>query len=251
MGKGLPVRLAIAVFIFGYLLTLIWTLPAAVVWSQFESRLPAAVTLHGLRGTLWSGQVARMSVEGIDQGRLSWRWRPGQLLRGQLGLDMVWQPANGKVNAQMDASMNSLKLSAITGVLDAASMAKINNAPFVLRGNWLLDIPELILEDFDKVTAADGRLVWQEAAGGLPQPLFLGHLTARLSAAEDQLLLALQDEGGPLALEGDARWQPGHPMYLDLRMQTRPTAERGLIDGLALLGKPDAQGWVRWQQQLQ
>lgn len=251
MGKGMTVRTAIIVFIFAYLLTLIWTLPAAVVWPQLESRLPAPVTLHGVRGTVWSGQVARMEVEGVDQGGLGWQWRPSRLLRGQLGLDIVWQPVNGKVKAQVDAGLKSLRLSSITGVLDAASMAKVHNAPFVLHGSWLLDIPELVLEDFDKVTAADGRLVWQEAAGGLPQPLFLGHLTARLSAAEDQLLFALQDEGGPLALEGDARWQPGHPMYLDLRMQTRPTAERGLVDGLGLLGKPNAQGWVRWQQQLQ
>ncbi len=147
--------------------------------------------------------------------------------------------------------MGSLTFTDITGSIDAASMAAIHNAPFVLRGVWLLDIPELSLKDFSTVASAEGRVVWQDAAGGLPQPLQFGHLTGALSAAQDSLVLALKDEGGPLGLQGDARWQPGQPMYLNVRLQARADAERGLVDALSLLGQPDAQGWMHWQQQLQ
>lgn len=251
MLKRISLRTIILLALVAYCLTLIWTLPAVVVWQRLEHRLPVPVTLHGLSGTLWSGQVTRMQVNGIDQGGLRWQWLPMSLLHGKLGLDLLWQPRNSKVAARVSAGFNSLKLSDITGSIDAASMAVVHNAPFVLRGTWLLDIPELSLRDFAAVTSADGRVVWQDAAGGLPQPLQLGHLTATLGAAQDRLVLALQDAGGPLGLQGDARWQPGQPMLLDVRLQARPDAERGLVDGLGLLGRPDAQGWVHWQQQLQ
>lgn len=234
-----------------YLLTLLWNMPATFVWKRLEGQLPAAVTLHGLTGTLWSGQVARMEVDGVDQGRLSWDWLPSRLLNGQVGLDLLWQPRSGKVNAQLNAGLGSLTLTDIHGTLDAASMAAINNAPFVLRGAWLLDVPELTLEHFESVAAANGRLVWQDAAGGLPQAMPFGHLSATLGSADGWLTLDLQDQGGPLGLKGDARWRPGQPMKLDVQLQARAGAEPMLAEGLSLLGRPNPQGWVSWRAQLQ
>lgn len=234
-----------------YLLTLVWNLPAAVVWKRLQHQLPVPVTLHGLTGTLWSGQVGQLEVDGVNQGLLRWQWQPAQLLRGRIGLELLWQPRNGKVDAQLQAGLGSLVLRDIRGTLDAASMAAINNAPFVLGGSWLLDVPELALENFDSVAAANGRLVWQDAAGGLPQAMPFGHLTAALSDADGWLLLQLQDQGGPLGLRGDARWRPGQPMKIDAQLQARADAEPGLAGGLGLLGRPDAQGWVNWRVQLQ
>lgn len=234
-----------------YLLTLVWTLPAAVVWKQLEHRLPVPVSLHGLTGTLWSGHVGQLEVDGVNQGQLSWDWRPAQLLRGRLGLDLMWQPRNGRVNAELRAGMNSLSLSNINGSLDASSMAIIHNAPFALGGSWLLDVPELVLQDFERVTTASGRLVWQDAAGGLPQALPFGHLSASLAQADGWLVLALQDQDGPLGLRGDARWRPGQAMQIDAQLQARADAEPALASGLGLLGQPDSQGWVSWQAQVQ
>lgn len=234
-----------------YLLALVWSLPAAVVWKRIEHQLPAPVTLHGLTGTLWSGEVAQLMVDGVNQGRLGWSWLPSELLRGRIGLDIVWQPRDGRVNARLLAGAGSLVLRDINGTLDASSMAIIHNAPFALGGNWLLDVPELVLDDLDRVAAASGRLVWQDAAGGLPQPLPFGHLTANLSDADGWLVLDLQDQGGPLGLQGDARWRPAQPMKINARLQARADAEPALASGLGLLGQPDAQGWIRWQAQLQ
>ena len=234
-----------------YLVTLIWTLPAAVVWKGVKNQLPAPVTLQGLTGTLWSGQVGQLWVDGVDQGQLGWDWQPSQLLRGRIGLELIWQPRNGWFNAELQAGLGSLTLRNISGQLDASSMAIINNAPFALGGSWLLDVPELALENFDTVAAANGRLVWQDAAGGLPRALPFGHLTAALSETDGWLVLQLQDQDGPLGLRGDARWRPGRAMSIDAQLQARADAEPALVGGLGLLGEPDGQGWIRWQAQVQ
>lgn len=234
-----------------YLLSLLWHLPAAVVWTRLQPQLPVAVTLQGLTGTLWSGQVGQLWVDGVNQGQISWDWQPSRLLRGRIALDLVWQPRDGRVNAQLQVGLDTLSLHDINGSLDASSMAITHNAPFALGGSWLLDIPELVLENFDSVTAASGRLVWQNAAGGLPRALPFGHLSAALSEAGGWLVLDLQDQDGPLGLRGAARWRPGQAMNINAQLQARADAEPALAGGLGMLGQPDPQGWISWQAQVQ
>lgn len=234
-----------------YLGSLIYFLPASFVWNRIQGQLPAQVTLHGLSGTLWSGHVSRMQVEGVDQGGLRWNWQAAGLLRGKVSLDLFWQPRNGQVTARLDAGMNSLQLKDVVGRLDAASMAAVNKAPFVLAGQWLLDVPLLELNDLQYVGQAEGQLTWENAAGGLPTAFPLGHLTADLSGDEGWLVLALSDQGGPLGLRGDARWRPGQALALNTQMQARADADAALVGGLGLLGRPDSQGWVNWRARLQ
>lgn len=234
-----------------YLGSLIWFLPASFVWKQIQDQLPAQVTLEGLTGTLWSGHVSRMQVQGVDQGALRWDWQPSGLLRGRISLDMFWQPRNGQVAAQLDVGLNALQLKNVDGRLDAASMAAVNKAPFVLAGHWLLDVPLLELNDWQYVGQADGQLIWENAAGGLPNALALGHLMAELSGEEGWLVFRLSDRGGPLGLRGDGRWRPGQALALNTQMQARADADAALVGGLGLLGRPDAQGWINWRVNLQ
>ncbi|MBQ0743469.1 MAG: type II secretion system protein N [Pseudomonas sp.] len=250
MKKVLSIKVVVLLMLL-YLGSLIWNLPASFVWSRVQNQLPAQVTLHGLTGTLWSGRVSRMQVEGVDQGALSWDWRAAGLLGGKVSLDLFWQPRNGHVTARLDAGLNSLQLKNVVGRLDAASMAAVNKAPFVLAGQWLLDVPLLELNELQYVGEAEGQLTWENAAGGLPTALPLGHLSADLSGDEGWLVFELADQGGPLGLRGDARWRPGQALALNTQMQARADADAALVGGLSLLGRPDAQGWVKWRAKLQ
>tara|TARA_R110002126_G_scaffold110116_5_gene247179 strand:- start:461 stop:1219 length:759 start_codon:yes stop_codon:yes gene_type:complete len=242
--------LLLAVMVF--LLTLLGNLPASLVWRQVAPSLPAQVKLQGITGSLWQGQVANMQVEGVDQGALRWDWRPSGLFKGQLALDLDWRPRNSQVSATLRLGFGSLVLEQVTGRLDARSMAAVNKAPFILTGDWLLDIPELKLEDFERVVQAHGRIAWQGAGGGLPEPLGLGNLAAQLSSENDWLMMTLSsDQSGPLGLTGTAKWRPAQALQLDTRLQARAHAEAGLAEGLKLLGRPDADGWIHWRAKLQ
>lgn len=233
------------------LATLISNLPAQLVWRQVQPHLPVKVELDGLTGTLWRGSLARLQVDGIDQGALEWRWQPAGLLAGELELDLDWRPRDGRVQAVLRMAVDRLSLEGVRGRLSAASMAQVNKAPFLLQGDWLLDIPRLTLADLRKVTEASGRIAWQDAGGGLPSPLALGNLAADLAAENGWLVMSLADNGGPLGLAGTARWQPAKPLKLDTRLLARADADRDLAAGLQLLGRADPDGWVRWRVQLQ
>lgn len=251
MLEAITLKRSLILAIFLYVLSLLWNLPAATVWKSLADRLPVPVTLHGLTGTLWSGQVGRIEVDGIDQGALSWDWRPAGLLKGAISLDLDWRPRNGQVNAELHAGLRRVTLREVNGRLDAASMAAVNKAPFVLAGSWLLDVPLLELNNLEHVGQASGRLVWDSAAGGLPQPIPLGHLSAELQGVDGWLNFTLSDQGGPLGLQGTARWRPGQPMELNTRLQARSTADAVLVGGLGLLGTPGPDGWIEWQAWLQ
>lgn len=234
-----------------FLASLIWNLPASFVWSHIKDRLPAQVELSGLTGTLWTGRVNRIEADGVDQGSLAWSWRPSGLLTAAIELDLLWMPRKGDVRATLQVGTDTLTLENVRGQLDAAAMASINKAPFLLEGTWQLDVPVLELQGMEHVTRAEGRLLWDSAAGGLPTALPLGNLVADLADSDGWLQFVLSDQGGPLGLQGTARWRPGQAMALDTRLQARATAEAGLAGGLSLLGKPAADGWISWRARLQ
>lgn len=231
--------------------SLIWYLPASFVWNRIQGQLPAQVSLEGLTGTLWAGHVSRMQVQGVDQGGLHWDWQPSGLLRGNISLNLFWQPRNGQVTAQLDVGPGSIRLKNVDGRLDAATMAALNKAPFVLAGHWLLDVPLLELNEYEYIGQAQGQLVWENAAGGLPNALPLGHLTAALSGEDGWLVFRLADRDGPLGLRGDGRWRPGQALALNTQVQARAGADAALVSGLTLLGQPDTQGWTNWRVNLQ
>ncbi len=234
-----------------FVLSLLWNLPASFVWDRIKGQLPAQVELYGLTGTLWSGRVNRIEADGIDQGSLSWSWRPSGLLGAAIELDLLWMPRKGDVRATVQVGLDTLTLENVQGRLDAAAMAAVNKAPFLLEGIWVLDVPVLALRDMQHVTEAEGRLVWESAAGGLPTAMALGNLVADLEDDDGWLRFNLSDQGGPLGLQGTARWRPGQAMALDTRLQARATAEAGLAGGLTLLGKPGSDGWIPWRANLQ
>ncbi|WVM88155.1 hypothetical protein UMZ34_17970 [Halopseudomonas pachastrellae] len=109
-----------------------------------------------------------MQVAGIDQGASQLGLAAGGLLRGEVVLDLSWRPRKGQVRALVRAGLGSITLEQVNGYLDAASMAQVNKAPFVLQGDWLLDISELQLQDFREVSGRPGALAGRMPGAAYP-----------------------------------------------------------------------------------
>lgn len=242
---------AVVALLTGYLFGLLWFLPASLVWQQIAGQLPGDIQVQKVQGTVWRGRVLGLHLQGLDHGQLSWKVRPSGLLRLRLVADLHWLPRQGQVSARLLAAPGRLQLSSVQGELDAQGMAALHRAPFILEGRWLLDIERIELAEPSQVTHAEGWLTWRGGAAGLPVPLALGDLQAALRAEDGWLTLTLADQGGPLGLRGNARWQPTRPMFLDTGLQARPQADPALGSALSLLGRADAEGWIEWEASLQ
>ena len=150
------------------LATLISNLPAQLVWRQVQPHLPVKVELDGLTGTLWRGSLARLQVDGIDQGAVGWRWQPAGMLAGKVtegGWRIAWQDAGGGLPSPLALGNLAADLAAENGWL-VMSLAD-NGGPLGLAGTarWQpakplkLDTRLLARADADRDLAAGLQLL--------------------------------------------------------------------------------------------
>ncbi|MFB0712668.1 type II secretion system protein N [Buttiauxella noackiae] len=73
--------------VLGYLLGLLLMIPARFVidWLPLSSE----VSLQGVSGTLWQGQVQTLALGKQQVGPISWNWRSTALLEGKIAADIA------------------------------------------------------------------------------------------------------------------------------------------------------------------
>ena len=216
-----------ALFVLVLLLALVVRAPASVALAGAErwAGLPDTITWEQVHGSLWQG-----SVEGVQSpvgplGQLRWDVRPGELLRGGLGADILWAPpGGGDLRGGLRLGLDSVQLSGLEGTLPAAALHQWETGiPLVLDGRLQTSGLHLRVHRDGTVEQASGRVNWQEAAAGLPRPLPLGEQRATLRE-EDQRL------GIDLDAAPDAELGITGTIRLDLRTDPPGMDARVLLD---------------------
>ncbi|MFP4160863.1 MAG: type II secretion system protein N [Ectothiorhodospira sp.] len=230
-----------------YLVSLGVTLPAPLAhdWARERGWLPEGLHLHGVTGSLWSGRAQEARWEDLTLQGVSWRVRPGDLLRGALGVEAGFSgPAPGG-SADLRLRPGGIGIRDLRLDLPAAPVAgALVDWPVVVEGRIVADIPGLALDRDGRFHDVTGTVAWLGAASGYPEPLALGDLHARLGDEDGALTADVRDRGGPLFLEGAARLEPDGRYRLRARLGTRPEAEDALDDALSLIGRPDSEGRI-------
>lgn len=230
-----------------YLLALLATVPAAQVLPRATPLLEAnglQLAASGIEGSLWSGQVANASVNGIGLGQSEWSLSPWRLLVGEVGLGFKLAPLGGRVSGGARLGDNIFALSGVEGELPAAAiLAGLPSLPIPVEvaGTVMLQLKTLDWAS-GKVEAADGTIVWRQAAVLAPMPARLGDLKIELTPGPNGSLLGkLSDSGGPLGLKGDVVVSYGS-YRLTAILTPRANTDPALAQALTLLGQPDSQG---------
>ena len=73
--------------VLGYLLGLLLMIPARFVIDWLP--LSSGVSLQGVSGTLWQGQVQTLALGKQQVGPISWNWRSTALLEGKISADIA------------------------------------------------------------------------------------------------------------------------------------------------------------------
>ncbi len=235
--------------LFFYLLFLILQTPLAWLVARLPTDSP--IQLRQAGGSAWNGSVRQViwqaETDRIDLGRLSWKWRPGELLDGRIGFDFELGRATRTINGSVTLGRNSLALNNVRGKVDAALLGFVSRPLSLLQpqGNLLLDVASLSLAR--KRIHGSGRLEWRDGQSGIVAAP-LGDYQVELSTDPDgrRALINVHTLQGPLSMNGNAEYLPGKEFRGTLRL-TPPQAESGQVYHplLSLLGKPDANGtWV-------
>jgi hypothetical protein len=108
-----------------------------------------------------------------------------------------------------------------------------------------LKLRELRLNAVGQPQAADGTVTLSNVRATVGQPLPLGDFVIQLRAAESNGIQgAIQDNGGPLALDGVLNLAPDGGYRFNGRAAIRDAGDRALRQALNLLGPADGDG--RW-----
>jgi general secretion pathway protein N len=190
--------------------------PAALVGAL----LPAgAVTLAEPSGTIWNGS-AEMQLRQAPLGLLSWRWLPGALASGELGVSVDLQGEGLDASGIVHVGPGQLVLAEGRGQLDAQALQRLLGAyDLGANGSLRLDGVQVTRAD-DGYRSATGTVHWEG-----------GTLAYRMQGRRYEA--SLPPMRAPLAVEGRTLTLVARPL--------QPVGAAGTAPLLRLALRPD--GW--------
>ncbi|KPK39874.1 MAG: hypothetical protein AMJ69_04425 [Gammaproteobacteria bacterium SG8_47] len=238
----------VAAGIIAYLLFLVVTLPAAVGYAALQRWTPLAksVSAQELRGSVWSGRAASVTVGGVELGSLEWDLSLWSLLLARLGGDVSVARADTRVAGFVSVGLgNALHMEDITGVVFAKDLQPLlGHLPVALDGRVGVNLQRVDIEPGSEIQAS-GRLAWTGAALTAPQAVRLGDLLVELEPTEAGSKAVISDQGGgPLQAEGIAELKHDGNYSINAKLGTRASAQPELSSALKLLGRQDRDGGV-------
>lgn len=236
-------RWLIALAIVVFLSALGALMPASVLTSRIEARIPA-VRFQAVSGTVWNGRALGLLIAQRDWGALHWRIRPAGLLRGRLvaDLNVAGSPAEGnghRFAGQVWAAWSRrMGARGVDARLPAEWLAPAFQNTGLVPGG-VIDL-QLARVEFDGRVprAIEGRALWRNAVVSGVARAGLGDLNMNFALAQGRIVGELADSGGPLALDGGFELGPAG-YRLDAYLSPRDPA---LEPALSHLGQPDGRG---------
>ncbi len=233
--------------VIAYLFFLVTQIPAiyviSVVESGFDNNPP--VKLYGVDGTVWQGQAAAARIEGRMFTDVSWDLKPSALLLGSLSASFGIRNNDGHIQADVSRSfLGNIQLTDVQGRLAASDLLTLLKIPAIkLEGQFGFNLSELVLSD-NKVTYAEGRIVWNGAATQFPQKLQLGDLAIDINSDDEGIKAHLKDSGGPLDATGLLTLDDTGAYKFSGKFAARDGRNSSLARSLNMMGRPGADGKI-------
>ena len=227
-----------------YFAFMVANLPASVAARWFA---PVTLALAGVEGTVWRGSAAFVGVSDLALSDLRWRLRPAALLTGRVSLMLDARLSDGFIRTGLSVSGNSLSFSELRAGFDLATIVSLLPVDEAY-GSAAVELDVLELVDGWPVQASGTVRI----ADLVSSPIFsipgvttlaLGNFLARLSTAETGIVAVVNDEGGPLELDGSARLMPDRRYRVEVRIKPRADAAEDLVQGLKFIGPVGPSGY--------
>lgn len=233
-----------------YLLFLMISLPADVVWSLAPQQLKRDMIVSNLQGSAWSASADRVIVNGFELGKANWTLNPLLLFIGKLGGHITVRNAMGQTQSNFALQSDQLvELSDLTGEFNAAMLDPALR-PFKLAGVIKSELNMLQLQPKVQL-AATGSLQWNNASVTGVQEVALGNILLKASPEAKGTRFQVSNEGGLIGISGDIRVGGDGRYNLNLLLTNRDKRRSDIDTMLSMIGRgrPDAQGRVRFNYQ--
>jgi hypothetical protein len=241
--KGMIILAVVA-----YTFFLLWEAPAQRVFSFLAKGVATPAGLlqcQNMQGTWHEGVALDGQLGRVQFKEFHWTFRPWGLLTGSLSAFISAQTEYGSVAALLNRGIRTLSLQELEASIDVAALKPLTKATgFQLGGKVLGSMTNLAIRQ-GRITAAQGKWAWNDAAIISPMQNQLGTITVDLMTKSNETRATIGDKGGPLQLEGlfvlpvDGRYN------LTAKLAARQSEElKDLISSLAFLGKMKEDGFL-------
>ena len=232
-----------------YALALIVTAPATLVDAGLRNASDGKLRVTQAQGTLWSG-TGQLDIRDAD-GRtgvvkhVSWRLRPGALLRAHLTYEIELDPGTRPFPltiswSRIELGNANISLPAAALVYDLPTLAALG-----ITGDVSIQVSSLSIGRHD--TRGRATLQWRTASSALSPISPLGDYELRLDGDGHVVRASLHTLRGPLQLDGQGAWPSGtKPAFLATAHIPQAFQQR-LAPFLRLIAVESADGSFAWQ----
>jgi hypothetical protein len=234
--------------LFFYLVFLIINVPADFVWSLTPPQLKRGIILSNLQGSAWSASADNVIINNFELGKANWTLNPLLLFIGKLGGQISIRNAMGQARSDFALQTNQLvELSDLTGEFNAGMLDPALR-PFTLTGVIKSNLSSLQIQRKVQLVAS-GNMQWNNATVTGVQEVALGNVQFNASPEAKGTLLKVSNDGGLIGITGDIRVAGNGHYTLNLLLSNRDKRRSDVNTMLSILGRADAQGRVRFNQQ--
>ena len=233
-----------------YLLFLVISLPADVVWSLAPQQLKRDIIINNLQGSAWSASADNIIINRFELGNAKWTLNPVLLFIGKLGGHITVRNAMGEAQSGFAIQSDQLvELSELTGEFNAAMLDPAFR-PLTLAGVIKSQLSTIQIQRKVQL-AASGSLQWNNASITGVQEVALGNILLKALPETKGTRLEVSNEGGLIGISGDIRVAGNGRYTLNLLLTNRDKGRNDIDTILSVLGsgRPDAQGRVRFTYQ--
>lgn len=220
--------------------------PATLV-TEGLSRRVAGFSAQAAEGTALFGAARGVRWRGLRIERLEWRWRPSALLTGWLEFRLTADDPEAPWTARV--AVNPARRLRWRDASGQAPLSRLGVLPQLARlpvqGLLEFKLQEGFLDSAARPQSARGVVTLRDLRVTLGQAVRLGDFTLQLTPAQPAGIQgAVQDQGGPLALEGGLELQPDGRYRFTGHAAARDASAQPLRQALQWLGPPGGDG--RW-----
>lgn len=240
--------------IVSYVIAMLVFFPAEPVVDRIRPQL-STVALENVSGKLYKGSIGTVrstdDLLPLEFNDVGWTLSPKTLLSGGAGASFTFNGYGGRGEGLAARQWNGdINITNFTFDAIAKELEVLLPVPIAqFNGELLGDIDQVLLVD-NLLARFEGTVKWNNALLEAPIPTSLGDVTVEITPdGEKSHTLALSAAGGDIAMEGSMTLTQSGDYSADILFTPSQSTPAAVLAGLRQIGRPDAQGRVRFVKQ--
>jgi len=235
-----------------YVLAVVVLFPAAPVVERFKPQL-GPVALEGVNGKLYKGAIDTVrstdDLLPLEFKNVGWALAPTRLLTGG-GASFSFDGYGGSGEGVASRSWGGdIDITDFDFNAQASELEPLLPVPIASFAGELVGNIEKISLVSNLLSEAKGTLSWKNAALKTPVPTALGTVNVDITPQGEQShVVTLNAAGGDVTMDGSVTLGQNGDFNANVLFTPTPSASPAVVNGLRQMGRPDAQGRVRFQR---